>query len=168
MWMLPEDASIGELGQTDTNDILAAVRADIQDFAAVTRTPMHYLNSEGANQSAEGAALSREGLVFKTEDRIARATVGWSKVMSLMFRYMGDVERATLLDLEPIWETPERYSLSERADANSKFQDIPFNSRMTLIGQFSPAEVAEMKFEKAGENIINAALLQASPNQPGE
>ena len=165
MWMLPEDASIGELGQTDTNDILAAVRADIQDFAAVTRTPMHYLNSEGANQSAEGAALSREGLVFKTEDRIARATVGWSKVMSLMFKYTGDSVRSELLDLEPIWQTPERYSLSERADANSKFQDIPFNSRMTLIGQFSPAEIAEMEVERAGEAILTEALL-GTPQTP--
>ena len=165
MWMLPEDASIGELGQTDTNDILAAVRADIQDFAAVTRTPMHYLNSEGANQSAEGAALSREGLVFKTEDRIARATVGWSKVMSLMFRYTGDSVRSELLDLEPIWETPERYSLSERADANSKFQDIPFSSRMTLVGQFSPAEIAEMEVERAGEAILTEALL-GTPQTP--
>ena len=54
MWMLPEDASIGELGQTDTNDILAAVRADIQDFAAVTRTPMHYLNSGVQTRALRG------------------------------------------------------------------------------------------------------------------
>lgn len=168
MWMLPEGADIGEMGQSNIQDILHAVRADIQDFAAVTRTPMHYLNSEGANQSAEGAALSREGLVFKTEDRIARATVGWSKVMSLMFKYMGDDERAELLDLEPIWQSPERYSLSERADANSKFQDIPFRSRMSLIGQFSPAELAEMEAEKAGEELITQALLEGSqaPTQP--
>ena len=140
-------------------DIINAVRADIQDFAAVTRTPMHYLSPDGANQSAEGASLSREGLVFKTEDRMARATVGWSKVMSLMFKWMGDDERANLLDLEPLWKPAERYSLSERADANTKFQDVPFNSRMKLVGQFSPAEVAEMEVEKAGENLITQALF---------
>ena len=159
MWMLPEGADIGEMDQSNIQDILAAVRADIQDFAAVTRTPMHYLSPDGANQSAEGAALSREGLVFKTEDRIARATVGWSKVMSLMFKWMGDTERADLLDLEPIWDSPERYSLSERGDANSKFQDIPFRSRMTLVGQFSPAEIAEMEIERAGEALLTEALL---------
>ena len=167
MWMLPPDADIGEMDQTSMQDILSAVRADIQDFAAVTRTPMHYLTPDGANQSAEGAALSREGLVFKTEDRINRATVGWSKVMSLMFKYMGDEERATLLDLEPIWKPAERYSLAERADANTKFQDIPFRSRMTLIGQFGPAEVAEMESERAGEALLTEALI-GTPQDGGD
>jgi hypothetical protein len=147
-----------ELGQADINGILQAVRADIQDFAAVTRTPMHYLTPEGANGSAEGAALAREGLVFKTEDRIARVTSAWSKVMSLMFRWLGDDERAELLDLEPLWKPAERYSLAERADANSKFQDIPFRSRMGLIGQFSPAEIAEMEVERRGEQILADAI----------
>jgi hypothetical protein len=159
MWVLPPDAELGELDQSGIQDIISAVRADIQDFAAVTRTPMHYLSPDGANQSAEGAALSREGLVFKTEDRIARATVGWSRVMSLMFKWMGDTERANLLDLEPIWKPAERYSLSERADANTKFQDIPFRSRMKLVGQFSPAEVAEMEVERAAETLLTEAII---------
>jgi hypothetical protein len=159
LWIVPESAKVEELGQADIQGILGAVRADIQDFAAVTRTPMHYLAPDNANGSAEGASLAREGLVFKTQDRIARMTPGWSQVMSLMFRWMGDDVRADLLDLEPIWSPAERYSLAERADANSKFQDIPFRSRMTLIGQFSPAEVAEMEVERAGEQLINEALL---------
>lgn len=167
MWVLPPEAELGELDQSSMQDIISAVRADIQDFAAVTRTPMHYLSPDGANQSAEGAALAREGLVFKTEDRIARATVGWSKVMSLMFRWMGDEERANLMDLEPLWKPAERYSMSERADANTKFQDVPFRSRMKLIGQFSPAEVAEMEMERAGETLLTEALLGAqTPPEP--
>jgi hypothetical protein len=78
--------------------------------------------------------------------------------MSLMFRWLGDDERAQLLDLEPLWKPAERYSLAERADANSKFQDIPFRSRMGLIGQFSPAEIAEMEVERRGEQILADAI----------
>jgi len=106
-------------------------------------------------------------LVFKTEDRIKRATPGWSKVMSLLFRWIGDQERATLLDLEPLWKPAERYSLAERADANTKFQDIPFRSRMALIGQFSPAEISEMEVQRAGEQLLTEALLGA-PEAPAE
>lgn len=169
MWVLPPEADIGEMDQSSMQDIINAVRADIQDFAAVTRTPMHYLSPDGANQSAEGAALAREGLVFKTEDRINRATVGWSKVMSLMFRWMGDEVRSSLLDLEPLWKPAERYSMAERADANMKFQDVPFRSRMKLIGQFSPVEVAEMEVERAGEQLLTEALLgTATPPTPPE
>ena len=159
LWMLPEGATLGESSQTDLSGILNAVRADIQDFAALTRTPMHYLSPDGANQSAEGASLAREGLVFKAEDRMARVTPSWSKVMSLMFKWLGDDVRANLLDLEPIWKPAERYSLAERADANSKFQDVPFRMRMSVVGQFSPEEVAEMEVERAGEQILNNALL---------
>ena len=165
MWVLPPEADIGEMDQASMQDIINAVRADVQDFAAVTRTPMHYLSPDGANQSAEGAALAREGLVFKTEDRIARATVGWTKVMSLMFRWVGDETRANLLDLEPLWKPAERYSMAERADANTKFQDMPFRSRMKIVGQFSPAEVAEMEVERAGEQLLTEALL-GTPTPP--
>jgi hypothetical protein len=166
LWMIPENAQVQELGQADINGILQAVRADIQDFAAVTRTPLHYLVPDNASGSAEGAALAREGLVFKTEDRIHRVTPGWSKVMSLMFSWIGDAERAALLDLEPLWKPAERYSLSERADANSKFQDVPFRSRMALVGQFSPAEIAEMETERAGEALLTEALLTPPTQEP--
>lgn len=158
LWMIPEGSDVSELGQSDMSGILAAVRADIQDFAAVTRTPMHYFHPDAANGSAEGASLAREGLVFKTEDRIDRVTAGWSKAMSLMFRWIGDEERAELLDLEPLWKPAERYSLAERADANAKFQDVPFRSRMALVGQFSPAAIEEMEVERRGEQVFQQAI----------
>lgn len=70
--------------------------------------------------------------------------------------------RATLLDLEPLWKSAERHSLAERADANSKFQDIPFRSRMSIVGQFSPAEIAEMEIDRAGDSLLVAALDDAN------
>jgi hypothetical protein len=168
LWVIPEGADVDELGQAEISGILNAVRADIQDFAAVTRTPMHYFSPEATNGSAEGAQLAREGLVFKTEDRIARVSPGWSRVMSLLFKWVGDDVRASLLDLEPLWKPAERYSLAERADANSKFQDIPFRSRMSLIGQFSPAEIDEMEVQRAGETLLTEALLGAPAPAPAE
>lgn len=165
LWMIPEGADVQELAQAEISGILQAVRADIQDFAAVTRTPMHYFAPEGVNGSAEGAQLAREGLVFKTEDRIKRATPSWSKVMSLLFRWMGDETRAQLLDLEPLWKPAERHSLAERADANTKFQDVPFRTRMSLVAQFSPAEVAEMESERAADQLLTSALL-GDPETP--
>lgn len=166
MWIIPEGADIGESTQTDIQGILAAVRADIQDFAAMTRTPMHYLSPEGANGSAEGASLAREGLVFKAEDRMNRVTSSWSKVMSLMFKWIGDTERANLLDLEPIWKPAERYSLAERADANSKLQDVPFRMRMATVMQYTPEEIAEMEIERAGETLTQALLTGGTGGNP--
>lgn len=162
LWLMPPGAKIWESGQTDIQGILNAAKNDIQDFAAVTRTPLHYLTPGGESQSAEGASLSREGLVFKTEDRITRVSSSWSSVVSLMFRYAGDEARASLLDLEPIWESPERHSLAERGDAIVKFADMPFRSRMELIGKFSPAEIDQMEVERASE-ILLAGLTEPTP-----
>lgn len=165
LWMLPSDAEIWESGQTDLQGILMSAKHDIQDFAAVTRTPLHYLTPGGESQSAEGAALSREGLVFKTEDRINRVASSWATVMSLMFRYVGDELRAALVDLEPIWESPERYSLAERADAVAKFQTVmPFRALMQHVGQFSPSEIDEMEAERVEAALVFGAM--ADGNSP--
>ena len=37
---------------------------------------------------------------------------------------------------------------------------------MKLVGQFSPAEVAEMELEKAGEELITLALLGDNQTPP--
>jgi hypothetical protein len=75
-----------------------------------------------------------------------------------MFKWIGDNERANLLDLEPIWKPAERYSLAERADANSKLQDVPFRMRMATVMQYTPEEIAEMEIERAGETLTQALL----------
>ena len=155
LWMLPEGAEIWESGGVDLNPIRQAIRDDIQDLAAVTRTPLFYLTPDAANGSAEGASLMREGLVFKTQDRIVQATEAWEQVMSLAFLFAGDAERASRADMEVIWASPERRSLAERADAASKATDLPWRTRMSDIWQFSPQQIERMQAER----MIDAFML---------
>jgi hypothetical protein len=165
MWLLPEGAELWEGGQADLMGILAAVKDDVRDLAAVTSTPLYFITPDAANGSAEGASTMREGLVFKTEDRINRASEGWSQVMSLAFRFAGDTTRATLLDLEPLWQPAERFSLSERADAASKLAtSVPWRTLMTDVMQFPPDQVNRMETERAGDALI--ADLNAPPVAP--
>ena len=86
----------------DLGPIRSAVRDDVTDFAAATRTPLFYITPDAANGSAEGASLSREGLLFKVRDRIREADEAVEQVMSLAFAFDGDAERASLVDLEVI------------------------------------------------------------------
>lgn len=171
MWQLPEGSEMWESGQTDMTPILAAVKDDVEHLAAVTRTPMHMLMPEGENQTAEGAQLAREGLVFKVRDRMSRARQGWAEVMSLAFRWMGDAERADLAFLEVLWEAPEFYSLSERADAATKLGastvQYPWRSLMVDIVGRSPDDVDRMERERTQEQAMQAALAAATaPTQP--
>lgn len=154
LWRLPAGVDIWESGQVDLGPIRSAIRDDIQDLAAVTRTPLFYLTPDAANGSAEGASLMREGLVFKTQDRIVRASESWEQVMSLAFLFAGDAERASRPDMEVIWASPERRSLAERADAATKATDLPWSTRMSEIWQMSPQQIERMRAERIEDAML--------------
>ncbi|MBQ1047871.1 phage portal protein [Micromonospora sp. C51] len=158
LWLLPASAEIWESGQVNLDGILNEAKDDIQQLAAVSRTPMHTFMPSGANQSAEGAMLQREGLVFKVEDRITRTSHPWAWVMSLAFQQLRQVDRADLAKLQVLWRSPQRLSLSERADAASKGQDIPWRTRMADIWGYSPGDIDRMASERADEMLFEAQL----------
>jgi hypothetical protein len=156
LWHLPEGTDIWESTQADLGGILSSVRHDIQDLAAVTRTPLFYLTPESNQGSAEGGSLAREGLVFKTEDRMAQSGESWEQVMSLAFLFAGDQERAARGDMEVVWASPERFSLAERYSSAVQAQaaGVPWRSVMTDVLQFSPQKVARMEAERATDVLL--------------
>lgn len=156
LWVLPATADIWESGQVDLGPIRSAVRDDVQDLAAVTRTPLFYLTPEAANGSAEGASLAREGLVFKAQDRILSASESLEQVMALAFLFSNDTQRASRGDMEVLWSPPERFSLAERYDAASKAQaaGVPWRTVMTDILQFSPQQVDRMEAERGADLLL--------------
>lgn len=176
VWHLPPGAEMWESAHVDLRPLLDAVREDVIELGAVTKTPLYYLMQGGENQSAEGAVAQRENLTFKAKDRIERTTAPWTDVVSLMLLQAGFTDRRALARLGPIWASPELLSLAERADAASKAQnDIPRRSRLQLIWQFDPATVDRMMTEWADEMLLqqqvaaamaNAAPIGAASGQP--
>ena len=159
LWQLPDGVDLWESAPTDLSPLLNAAKDDIRDLGAVTRTPMSMLLPDGQNQTAEGANFAREGLIFKVGDRIKRASFGWNSVMSLAFRFAGDQQRAQILDLETLWQPPERLTLSERADAASKArEDYPWRSRMAEIWGESPESISRMEAERVNDAMLAASL----------
>lgn len=175
LWQLPESAEMWESSVNDLTPILSAVKDDLQHLAAVTRTPMHMLSPAGENQSAEGASLSREGLVFKVEDRITRTSFPWAQVMSLMLLHAGQPDRADLTRLQTIWAPANRLSLSERADAASKLKDVlPKRTLLIEVFGMTPAEADRTMTEITEEQLLAAqvqaafAAQQPDQQQPGQ
>lgn len=154
IWKLPDGAKMWESSATDLGPLQNSIKDDVRDLAAVTRTPAHYLMQDSANQSAEGASLSREGLVYKVEDRQLQFGESWEEVMSLAFLYQGDTQRASRRDMEIIWAPAERFSLAERYDAASKAADIlPKRSIREDVLQFSPQAVDRMEAEDEADAL---------------
>lgn len=156
LWQMPESAEVWESGQVDLSGIRDSIRHDVQDLAAVTRTPLFYLTPDAANGSAEGASLAREGLVFKTEDRLLETGESWEATEAIAFDIAGDAERAKRNDMEVIWASPERFSLAERYDAAVKAisAGVPWRTVMATILQFSLQEIARMEEERAADALL--------------
>lgn len=165
IWHIPESADLWESGVVDLGPIRMAIRDDVQDLAAVTRTPLFYLTPEAANGSAEGASLAREGLIFKTRDRITEATEGWEQVMSLAFRFAGDEQRANRVAMEVIWAPPERFSLAEMADAGTKALKGGLTVRQVRerVWNMTPQEIA-----RAEQDDLVAALREQGAALTGQ
>ncbi len=167
-WLLPKDAEMWESALNDLTPILSAVKDDLEHLASVTRTPMHMLTPAGVNQSAEGASLAREGLVFKVEDRISRTSYPWQQVMSLALLHAGQPERADLSQLRTIWAPAQRLSLQERADAASKLKDVlPRRTLLIEVLGYTPAQADRVMTEIADDQLLaaqmQAALIAAQP-----
>lgn len=155
MWTLPATAELWESGALDLTPVLESVKADVRDFAAVTRTPLSYLFPDAAQGSAEGASLTREGLTFKVRDRLGQAGESYEQTMSLAFLQMGDLERANRRDLEVIWANPERYSLTEASDASSKAAGLSQRAIQERIWGMTPQEIARNEAELAADALLN-------------
>lgn len=156
LWLLPATAEMWESAAVDLGPIRQAIRDDVQDLAAVTRTPLFYLSPDAQNGSAEGASLAREGLVFKAKDRLAQLGESVEQWMSYAFLMAGDTTRANRVDMEVLWSPPERYTLAERYDAAIKAvtAGVPWQTVMSKVLQFSPQEIQRMIAERAADALL--------------
>lgn len=161
LWQLGPTAKIWESGQVDLGPIHTAGRDDVMELAAVTFTPLYYLTPDAANGSAEGASLTREGLVFKSDGYIDETgSESWESAMSLAFLFAGDEVRARRSDMECLWRPTERFSLAERADAAAKAiaGGVPWRSAMRNIWQFSPQEIDRMEAERVTDAFLTTPI----------
>jgi len=159
LWTLPEGVDIWESQPGDIQAVLAGSKDDIGHFAALTRTPMATLMpGDGQNQTAEGAAFAREGLVFKSEDCIERFTSSWDVLMPLGLALDGIVT-----EVQTQWKPAERQSLSERFDALTKAGDLPWRDRMTDVLGYDAARVDQMEINRARDAEMAAKLAPPPP-----
>jgi hypothetical protein len=169
LWDLPYGVEIWESQPGDITQILSAVKDDLRDLGAVTRTPMSVLTPDSANQSAEGAAFAKEGLVFKAGDRINRASPSWDVSVDLGLR-LDDLSGPVVTQ----WLPAERQSLAEKADAAQKLSagaaGNPILSRRRIITDILGygADVADQMEAELASETLTTALTSAltTPAEP--
>ncbi|MEV0759534.1 phage portal protein [Nocardia sp. NPDC050435] len=151
LWLVPEGVDFWESEQADLTPLITAIRDDVKEFAAATRTPLHIITPDAANQTAEGASLMREALVDKITDRQARQTSPWKLVWQIAFALAAQEARTRGVRL--LWAKVDRSSLQARADAIAKTRGVLSRKRQLV-------NILEMSPEEAKLN--EAELIQES------
>jgi hypothetical protein len=143
------DAKFGEFGTADITQVLAAIRDDISDIAAITQTPSHYLMGKVANVSGETLALAETGLVKKIKQRMKSMGWAYEVLMRLAFAYSDDLTKANAPYGTVIWIDPEQNALTDQAAAAAQFisSGIPVNITMERVGGFSEEQIAEAQVQ---------------------
>lgn len=164
------DAQFGEFKEADITQILKAVRDDVGDLAAITKTPPHYLLGEIVNASGDALKAAETGLVSKTKARMKTAGWTWEKVIKLAFGWMGDSAKQNEILAETIWADPESRSRAELADAILKETQIGVARPIALerLG-FTPGQIERneklMKVEEMRQAVLMSAQTNARPQQ---
>jgi hypothetical protein len=162
LWRLPPGVSIWESGEVQLQPIISAGQEDIKQLSSVTSIPFNLFSPDGINQSAEGAQLTREGLVFKVEDRDKIAGRCRSRVASLMFKFGPDSDRyddakndrADASQIIVDWKPAERFSLAEKAQADSLNKSLSRDMAAQKIWGLTADEVAINRAQLASEALL--------------
>lgn len=160
IWLLPEVAEFWESAQADLTPVLTSVKDDIIHLAVSSQTPLFSVVPDAANGSAEGAALQREGLLFKVDDCISRADHAFAAMMADAFAAEGDSERADIEDIEVIWSSPRRSSLTERAVSavQAMAAGAPWRTTMSKFLELTPDEIANAEKERMDDMFLQAMM----------
>lgn len=163
VWNIPESAEIWESGQVDLSGILTAIRDDVKDLYGTSGTPAYLASPDAANASAESASLQREQTTFKVEDRQDRFEPSHELAAQLMFRMLGDDQRAEPGTIEVIWAPAERWSMTERASAIAQTKGVvPRYQQLTEIWGMDPAQADRAMSELTDDFVLDQQYGLAS------
>jgi hypothetical protein len=112
------DTQFGEFGATDLGNYIAAIEADTQHIASISRTPAHYiLGHSGQFPSGESLKATETGLMARVYSKQIHFGEAWEDVIRLAGRAVGDDERAGDQEAEVIWANTESRTMAELADS---------------------------------------------------
>lgn len=162
MWAVEDDgAQFGDFNSVDLTPLLKAAESDVNDLAAITRTPPHYLLGALVNLSGDALKAAETGLISKVLDRMVEFGESWELVIRIAGMYEG---RTIAADAELIWADPESRSMAELADAALKKQTVgvPWSQLMEDLN-YTPTQIQRMRSERAQDALLQVATQPVIP-----
>ena len=163
IWELPDGTSLEELGGEDIRPLIDAEKADLRDFAMVTRTPIDVFIPD--NQSAAGAQNTQKGEIQKAKKRISRFGAPMEAALLAALRVLNlDTEETVHVQ----FENPEHVGLGEKMSAAAQARTAGKSLRWIdkhIMGM-TPEEIATEESDLAEEQLSTAILIGATSGDP--
>ena len=121
-------------------------KMSLEDIAAQTRTPQHYLIGKMANLSGDALLAAETGLVKRTEEKCKSFGRGIREVFRLVALVRGEKEKADAVRLGTVvWANVAQRSEAQLADAAQKWKaaGFPIEWIARRIGM-SPTEITDL------------------------
>lgn len=110
VWKLPpgdgsgQPTSVGSFPVTNLDNFLSAIDNIAANIAIITRTPKHYLLSQGGDPSGEALIAMEAPLNKKAQATIDREKPVWSELASYLL--LLDEQTVDAADIDPIFDKP--------------------------------------------------------------
>jgi Phage portal protein, SPP1 Gp6-like len=138
------DGRFGSFPESQLRGYLDSVEQDVNQMAAITQTPPHYLLGQIANLSADAIKAAEAGLVAKCRRRSLHIGESWEEVARYALRLIGSPAAADLAG-EVIWADFETRSIAQLADALSKLGAPPISVPQEVLWEKFGATRAEIE-----------------------
>ena len=156
IWDIPagdegQQTSVGEFGETNLENYLKAMDNLATTTAVISRTPKHYVFTQGGDPSGEALIAMEAPLNKKAQSAIDRFKPTWAELAVFLLKLDG-VEGVRKADVTPLFEKPETVQPRTRSeirqiDVNA---GIPLKTTLRREG-WTDAEIAQMEEDKAEE-----------------
>jgi hypothetical protein len=156
------EGRFGSFPESTLAGYLNSVAQDVQQLAAVTQTPPHYLLGEMVNLSADAIKAAETGLVAKVSRRALHIGEAWEEVMRIALGFVGD-PAAVDVGAEVIWKDFETRSEGQRVDALVKMSTlgVPTEVLWQRWGA-TPQEIEQWKQMQTTATATTAAAQAAA------
>jgi hypothetical protein len=145
------EGRFGAFPESSLRGYLDSVEQDIEQLAAITQTPAHYLLGRLVNLSADAIRAAEAGLVAKAGRRALHLGEGWEEVQRTALGLVGNPAAADYSG-EVIWRDFETRSIGQLTDSLVKMRTlgVPLEVLWERYGA-SPQEIARWRELAAAE-----------------
>lgn len=159
------EAKFGEFTATDLDGYIKAIDQKVAHLAITTRTPKHYLLSQGQDPSGDAIKSAESGLVKKIQRKQDVFGESLEEVLRLANLAAGTDESS--VDSEMVWADPATESEAAKTDATLKKYEaglIPAQQALEDLG-YSQVQIQRIMANRAQDQLLKSLFDQSPAEQ---